>query len=71
MDARPTCGGSHVVKESGIAVPTLIVANWRGKSATSGGDISGAFSKACGETSGFGLDKKGGGWVAGVVGGRW
>jgi hypothetical protein len=54
MDARPTCGGSHVVEESGIVVPTLSVANWRGKPATSGGYISGAFSIACGKTSVFG-----------------
>ena len=54
MDARPTCGGSHVVEESGIVIPTLSVANWRGKPTTYGGDISFAFSIACGKTSGFG-----------------
>jgi hypothetical protein len=54
MDARPSCGRSQVVKGPDTKVPTLSVANWRGKPATSGGDISGAFSVACGETSGFG-----------------
>ena len=49
-----TGGVRRAIEESAIMVPILSLANLRGKPATYGGDISPAFSTACGETSGFG-----------------
>ena len=52
-------------------VPTLSVANWRGKPATYGGYIFSAFSIAYGETSGFGgLTRKAAEGAAEVARGR-
>ena len=59
INARPTCGRSHVEGDSGIGVLTLSVANWRGKPATYGSDISRFVLCTCGETSVFvGLTRK-------------